>query len=48
MMWNHFQFKLFPQPTLGLDAQYTGATPTFNIEELCLVTNVQQLECLLQ
>jgi len=28
---------------LLLNAQYTGATPTFYIKALCLVTNVQQL-----
>jgi len=31
-----------------LNVQVQGAIPTFNIEALCFVTNVQQLECLLQ
>jgi len=41
-------FLYKPQPTLILNAQYAGATPTFNIEALHLVTNVQLLKCLLQ
>jgi len=55
MIWNDFQFKTTVQFSyvymhgnsylLMLDM---GATLTFNIEALCLVTNVQQLECLLQ
>jgi len=31
-------------PFFFLNAQYTGATPTFNIEMLCLVTNVKLLK----
>jgi len=35
-------------PLFFLNAHYTGATPTFNIEVLCFVTNTQLLKHLLQ